>query len=290
MDLIEIYQSFKSEKDCHDYLINLRWPNGIECVYCKSEEVYRRSYGNGLKCRCCNKSFTVTVNTIFHATKLPLSKWFFVIAQILAAKKGISSLQLSRTVKVNKNTAWYMQMRIRSAMRSDVILRGIVEIDETYVGGALNNMSERQKDKRNPFRTGMVHKTPVLGMTERDSGLIILNVLKHADGKNIKPIIKKKVSSDSEIVTDGFGAYYGLGDHFKKHVKLNHEKKKRSEGTYNLSRIEGYFSMLKRAVIGQYHKLSNHHLQSYVDEIAFKKNYNNISAFDLLLTKACAVF
>ena len=149
MDLFKIYEEFKTERQCVDYLIGLRWPEGVACVYCASGKVYYRSYGNGLKCRCCNKSFTVTTGTIFHSTKLPLSKWFLAIAQILAAKKGLSSLQLSRTIKVNKNTAWYMQMRIRAAMKTDIILSGIVEIDETYVGGALRNMSEKQKDKKN---------------------------------------------------------------------------------------------------------------------------------------------
>lgn len=144
MNLFDVYKNFQNEKDCHNYLIDLRWPDGIKCVYCQGNQIYRRSYGNGLKCRSCNKSFTVTVRTIFHASKLPLSKWFLAIAQILAAKKGISSLQLSRTIDVNKNTAWYMQQGIRSAMKTDVILSGIVEVDETYIGGALGNMSQKK--------------------------------------------------------------------------------------------------------------------------------------------------
>ncbi len=144
MNLFDVYKNFQNEKDCHNYLIGLRWPDGIKCVYCQGNEIYRRSYGNGLKCRTCNKSFTVTVGTIFHASKLPLSKWFLAIAQILAAKKGISSLQLSRTIDVNKNTAWYMQQRIRTAMKTDVILSGIIEVDETYIGGALGNMTQKK--------------------------------------------------------------------------------------------------------------------------------------------------
>src|ERR1044072_2645205 len=144
MDLFSVYKSFQSEKDCHNYLIGLRWPDGVKCVYCTSEKIYRRSYGNWLKCRTCNKSFTVTVGTIFHGSKLPLVKWFLAIAQILAAKKGISSLQLARTIHVNRKTAWYMQYRIRTAMKSDVLLSGIVEVDETYIGGALGNMAEKK--------------------------------------------------------------------------------------------------------------------------------------------------
>lgn len=289
MDLITIYQTFKTEKDCHTYLINLRWQAGIECVYCKSNKVYRRTQGNGLKCRSCNSSFTVTTGTIFHSTKLPLIKWLMAISQILSAKKGISSLQLARTINVNKNTAWFMQKRLRQAMSSDIILKGIVEIDETYIGGELKNMHEQQKIKRNPHKCGMVHKTPVLGMIEQATKKVRLDVLSHANGQNIKPIVFTKVDKQSEVVTDGFGAYYGLDNYFQKHIKLNHEKKKRKEGIYHTSTIEGFFAIIKRAVIGQYHILTKKHLQSYMNEIAFKQNNGNINAFEMLLRRACAV-
>lgn len=288
MDLFEVYQTFKTEKDCHEYLIKLRWDGTIKCAYCTSDQVYRRSYGNGLKCRSCNKSFTVTTGTIFHASKLSLNKWFLAIAQILAAKKGISSLQLARTIHVNKNTAWYMQLRLRKAMKSDILLRGIVEIDETFVGGALGNMSKEKKKERNPYRSGMTHKRAVLGIIERTTGKISLDVLDHANGENIKPIVKKKVTPESEIVTDGFGGYSGLDKHFQKHVKMNHEKGKRKEGIYNLNSIEGFFTTIKRAVIGQYHKISAKHMQSYMDEISFKKNNEYKESFNLLLIKVCA--
>lgn len=289
MNLFDVYKTFRSEKDCHNYLIGLRWPEGIKCVYCQGDQIYRRSYGNGLKCRSCNNSFSVTVGTIFHASRLPLSKWFLAIAQILAAKKGISSLQLARTINVNKNTAWYMQQRIRLAMSSDVLLSGIVEVDETYIGGALGNMSRKKKLKRNPYKSGMIHKVPVLGMVERFSGSVNLKVINHADGLTIKPLLKQQISPESTLVTDGFGGYAGLDKHFNKHVKMNYEKGKRKEGIYNLSRINGFFTTIKRAVIGQYHRLTITHMQSYMDEIAFKKNTPTETAFNLLLSKACAV-
>jgi transposase-like protein len=290
MDLFEIYKTFDSEPDCQRYLASIRWPEKVECVYCRSKKVYCRSRCNGYKCPGCNKSFTVTTGTLFHSTKLPLLKWFLAIAQILAAKKGISSLQLSRTIAVNKNTAWFMQHRIRRAMKTDVLLRGLVEVDETYIGGALVNMHKNQKQKRNPYRSGMVHKIPVLGMIERATGKAVLHVIAHADGVHIKPILKRQVSQESELITDGFGGYAGLHKHFNKHVKMNHEKRQRSKGKYNLSRIEGFFTLIKRALIGQYHRLDRIHLQSYMDEITFKKNIAPAEAFNVLLNRMCAVF
>lgn len=290
MDLIKVSQRFKSENDCRKFLASIRWPDGVKCVYCLSTRVYARSCGSGFKCSACNCSFSVTTGTILHATKLPLFTWFVAIAQIVAAKKGISSLQLSRTLAVNKNTAWYMQFRIRQAIKSDVLLKGIVEADETYIGGALRNMPPKEQRKRNPFRSGMVHKVAVLGMVERESGKGLLKILKHNDGINIKPILKRHIDAESELVTDGFGGYYGLDKHFSKHIKMNHEKGKRKEGIYNLSRIEGFFTMIKRAVIGQYHRIDRKHLQSYMDEIAFKKNVPPEKAFLTVIQGLCAVF
>lgn len=290
MDLYKIYETFKTSSDCHDYLASIRWPLGVSCVYCQSKKVYSRHGSNGYKCSGCNKSFTVTTGTIIHSTKLPLLKWFLAIAQILSAKKGISSLQLARTIGVNRNTAWYMQHRIRKAMKTDILLKGIVEVDETYIGGALANMHKSKKQKRNPYRSGMVHKLPVLGMIERGSGKTILKVLPHADGINIKPILKEQIEPESELVTDGFGGYAGLHKHFSKHIKMNHEKRKRSQGEYNLARIEGFFTLIKRAVIGQYHRLGQTHLQSYMDEISFKQNTSTCNAFNTLLNRMCAVF
>lgn len=290
MNIHEIHTKFKSERDFHDYLIDIRWPDGVVCLHCEDKQVYRRNWEFGFKCRSCNHSFSVTAGTMFHSTKLPLSKWFLAISVILSAKKGISSLQLARTICVNKNTAWYMQKRIRESMKTDVLLEGIIETDETYIGGALGNMKPSEKKRRNPYKSGMGHKMPVLGMYERTSGKVRLDAIIHADGETIKPIMKAKISKQSEIVTDGFGGYFGLDKHFQKQTKMNHSKNIRKVGEYNLSHIEGFFSTIKRAIIGQYHALSEKHLQSYMDEIAFKKNNPFENSFELMLIKACARF
>lgn len=288
MHLLQVTQNFKTEKECHEYLINIRWKGKIQCVYCESDKVYKRSYGNGLKCRSCNKSFTVTTGTIFHSTKLPLLTWFMAITQILSAKKGISSLQLARVLKINKNTAWYMQSRLRKVMKTDIIMQGIVEVDETYIGGNLGNMHKKQKEQRNPYKSGMTHKVPILGMITRDTGKVHLEVLPHTNGENIKPILFSKIDSKSSVITDGFGGYSGIGKYFEEHIKMNHEKKIWNIENFSLSKIEGFFTLIKRAVFGQYHKISKKHIQSYMDEIAFKQNYSNENAWDALINRACA--
>lgn len=285
MNLYEIFTQFESEIEFHDYLIELRWPLGVECIFCESEKVNRRTTELRFKCDCCNKSFSTTANTIFHSTKLPLSKWFMAVSIISSAKKGVSSLQLAREIGVNKNTAWLMQMKLRQAMKEDTILSGIVQSDETYIGGALKNMSKKQKAKKNPYKSGMIHKVPVLGMMS-DSGKALLRVLDYANGVNIKPIIYKEIDKESTLVTDGFGAYAGADKHFEKHVILNHSKKIFTVDGLGTSQIEGFFSTIKRAVIGQYHKITSRYMQLYMDEINFKFNNKNLDLFDELLSRA----
>lgn len=284
MNLYQIQSQFSSEQDYHNHLADLRWSGEIKCTFCESSNIHNRKSSCRFKCKDCGKSFSSTSGTILHNTKLPLSKWFMAISIILNAKKGISSLQLSRTIGVNKNTAWFMQMRLRKAMKEDITLGGLIEVDETYVGGALGNMPEKIKRKKNPYKSGMVHKIAVLGIIER-GGKRVLKVIPHANGAIIKPILLDKVEKNSKVITDGFGGYYGLGNHFKYHIKLNHEKRQLKWGRYNLSSVEGFFSTIKRAVVGQYHKLSYQHLQSYMDEIDFKYNNSSEDMFDLLLTR-----
>ena len=156
----------------------------------------------------------------------------------------------------------------------DTLLKGVIEADESYIGGSLRHKHENEKVEKGYHRAGMEHKTPVLGMVERQ-GHIVVKVLNKAWGKEIKPLMKETIDKQSELVTDGFGGYKDLGDHFKQHVILNHARNIRRIGKYHTNTIEGFWSMLKRAIVGQYHKISPLHLQGYLDEISFKYNYRN---------------
>lgn len=145
------------------------------------------------------------------------------------------------------------------------------------------------KEERAYNQSGMEHKIPVLGMIER-KGKIIVKVLNKAWGQEIKPILKEKVARESELITDGFGGYKDLGKHFANHVILNHSKKIRKIGEYHTNTIEGFWSMLKRAIIGQYHKISTKHLQDYLNEMAFKYNYRNReNTFNTLLSNSLKI-
>jgi len=211
---------------------------------------------------------------------------------MLNAKKGLSALQLGRDIGVNRKTAWYLQMRIRKAMQEGDdggLFKGIVEIDETYIGGAQRNHSKQKRQLRKESGlnfTGMQHKQAVIGLLER-AGRIKLEVLEKAHGKTIKPIIEQTVSKEASLVTDGFGGYSGLDKTYKEHQVLNKEKEEYVRGEYHTNTLEGFWTLLKRGIYGQYHKVSTTHLQSYLNEFTFKYNHRaNKSNFDLLLNRS----
>ena len=285
MELIKITQKLNTQGKCMSYLEKNRWPGTPICPYCNSTKSSRKTQEFRHTCHNCKRSYSVLVGTLFESTKLPLTKWFLAIHLIINAKKGISSLQLARDLHVNKNTAWFLHKRIRQAMKDDdCVLSGIIEIDETYVGGSISNKNYFTKLKSGKYhKTGMEHMVPVLGMIQR-KGKIILKVLEKASGIEIKPYIKTKVTSGSTIITDGFGGYYGLNDHFENHIILNHSKYKRSINKYNTSTLEGFWTIVKRSFIGQYHKISKEHLQDYLNELAFKYNNRKTNMFNLLVT------
>ncbi len=293
MNMIDVFTRFPDQEACINHLEALRWSNKPQCPYCKSEQSTKRVGTQRHQCNSCNRSYSVLVGTIFEDTKLALPKWFLAIAIMLNAKKGLSSRQLSRDIGINRNTAWYLQMRIRKAMQEGDdkgLFNGIVEIDETYIGGAKANHSKKKRQARrdNGLQiTGMQDKQAVIGLLER-AGRIKLQVLEKAHGKTIKPIIEQTVSKEASLVTDGFGGYAGLNKQYKEHQVLNKDKEEYVRGKYHTNTIEGFWTLLKRGIYGQYHKVSVYHLQSYLDEFTFKYNHRgNKSNFDLLINR-CA--
>ena len=262
-----------TEEKCISYLEKVRWDNQPECPYCASVN----SSPKKLRYTClrCNSSYSVKVKTVFESSNLPLTKWFLVISLILSAKKGISSLQLSRDISVNKNTAWFLQTKIRKAMKTNELLSGLIEIDETYVGGLKKNRHHhKRQQKKDIVITGAYDMKPVLGMLER-SGKVITKVMTKAWGNEIIPIMTKIINPNRTVITDGFGGYYYVNEHFNEHHILNHTKHIYKKGDYHTNTIEGFWGILKRSIIGQFHRINNKYLQNYVDEVAFKYNHRN---------------
>ena len=291
MDILEVITKYPDQESCTSYLEGLKWQGEPQCPYCKSKQSTKRHGTQRYQCNTCNRSYSVLVGTIFEDTKLALPKWFLAITLILNAKKGLSSRQLGRDLGINRNTAWYLQMRIRKAMEEGNdkgLLKGIVEIDETYIGGAKTNHSKKKRQARRNSGlqiTGMQDKQAVIGLLER-AGRIKLQAVEKAQGKTIKPIIEQTVSKAASLVTDGFGGYAGLNKQYKEHQVLNKDKEEYVRGVFHTNTIEGFWTLLKRGIYGQYHKVSVRHLQKYLNEFTFKYNHRaEKSIFDLLVNK-----
>lgn len=271
MDLIYISKHLNTQRKCVRYLEEKRWKGIPTCPYCESQ----KSGPKGLRHNCldCTNSYSVTVGTVFENSNLPLMKWFMAISLILSAKKGISSMQLSRDIAVNKNTAWLMQMKIRNAMiggDSDQ-LGGIIEADETFIGG---KTKRKPGSQRKTHGGPQKHMKPVLGMIQRD-GRVITKIIEAPLREFVMPILKDHVTQSSTIVTDGSQAYFPAKKHFDKHMVMSHSTGIMKRGIYHTNTIEGYWSLLKRAIVGQYHKVTDGYLQNYLDELSFKHNHRH---------------
>lgn len=264
---------FHNDDAARAHLESVRWPDGPRCAHCKSADVTRmqgKSHRKGLfHCNDCELPFTVTVGTVMERSKIPLAKWVLGFHLMAASKKGISSHQLHRMLGITYKSAWFLSMRIREAMglapeTDDGPLGGKgkkVETDETYVGGKAKNV---HNGKPVPV------KHPVVALVERDGRLKARHV-PNVDAKNIREVMKG-VDRKSHLMSDDSLLYYHLGPTFAKHDAVNHSKDEYVRGEAHVNTAESFFAILKRGVYGNFHAVSEKHLQRYVNEASFKWN------------------
>lgn len=288
MNIIQIYKQFPTQQDCVNHLEIVRWNNEPTCPYCKSKKQTPMKKENRYHCNACNTSFSVMVGTIFENTKLDFQKWFLATSLVLNARKGISARQLARDIEVTKDTAWFMLMRLRKAMiEYGELLEGIIEADETYVGGKNKNRHSDKKTKGGQGRGGE-DKTPVIGILER-GGRVKAQKAKDVSGKTLKTFIKQNVKKDSKIMTDEWKSYNGLSLLYG-HSVVKHAMGEYVNGAIHTNTLEGFWSLLKRGVIGQYHYVTPEYLNKYIDEFCFRyNNRKNIDVFDLTIQKSLSV-
>jgi transposase-like protein len=273
MDLMKLFEQFGTEEKCRAMLEQLRWPNGVRCLRCGSDRVSRIRNRNQFVCDSCDYHFSVTVGTIFHDSHLPLPKWFAAVYLICEAKKGVSALQLKRTLKVAYKTAWYLCHRIREAVKDadTSLLSGICEVDETYVGGKAKNMHKDVRARKIQGR-GASGKAMVLGAIER-GGQVRLDSGLTASRETLRAFIAAKIADEAAgIMTDDCPAYEGCGDSNTVHQSVNHSAKEWVRGDVHTNTMEGVWSLFKRSIIGSYHQISVKHLDRYLDELEFRFN------------------
>jgi transposase-like protein len=271
-NLPELIEQFGSEDKCHAYLEELRWPDGVKCPRCDSDKISRIKARRQFDCDACRYQFSVRVGTLFHDSKLPLWKWFLAVYVMGESKKGVSANQLKRMLGVSYKTAWYLCHRIRAAMHDESapLLRGIVEADETYVGGKLRPGS--YKTGREAKQHRLDNKTVVLGAVER-GGRVRLRMAPDSSSESIKGFLADVVADDAEaIYTDAHRSYRGIEDEDTRHEWVDHSRDEWVRGQIHTNTVESVWSLFDRSVIGAYHNLSVKHLSAYLDEAAFRWN------------------
>jgi transposase-like protein len=268
---------FPSEVACDRYLVANRWPKGVHCPRCGSTNVYPLATMKfKWECPDCREGgayrFSHLVGTIFENTKINLRDWFKVIHLMLGAKKGISAMQIQRHMGFGSyKTAWYVCHRIRTALQDKEFrkLMGIVEVDETFIGGKGINKHRSKQGTRH--KQGQHLKTAIIGAVER-KGSVVTRVLGTLSAIDMQKFVRETVSTKvSLLATDEQVAYKGLGEY--PHQTVMHTAKQYVVGAVHTQTIEGFWSIFKRSIVGSYHKVSEKYLPLYIAECQFK--YNN---------------
>ena len=289
MDIIKIFEVFPTQESCIEYLEKLRWQGKPHCPYCKSGNFTPLKKENRYHCNICNTSYSVTVKTIFHKTHLPLQKWLLAVSLILNAKKGISARQLARHLKVHRNTAWRISMKIREAMYEPEqrnLLQGIVEMDETWIGGRPRKQNPYDKHKRGRG----TDKIPVVGLVERYGKVKAKPFNKrNITTKKLISLVRQTVDIKRSVLITDQAHHYWRMDKLMPHYDVNHQVWY-TDGWKHTNTIESFWALLKRGIVGQFHKVSRKHLYKYINELAYRfNNRDNKDVFTLTLIKGLGV-
>jgi transposase-like protein len=271
---------FHDEEAAYAFVEARIWPKGPVCPHCGGVERIGKMGGKSTrigayKCYDCRQPFTVKIGTIFEASHIPMHIWLQAIFLISSSKKGISSHQLQRTLGVTIKSAWFLSHRIREAMKQEGDIMGgngsPVEADETYVGGKQKN---KHASKRLKNAAGGLGKEMVFSLVDRKSGKVRSHHLPSVSADNLRPILKAQLNTaKTRLMTDGEGQYRILAPMFASHEAVNHSGGEYVRGDAHTNTVEGFFSILKRGIIGTFHHVSPQHLQRYCAEFDFR--YNN---------------
>jgi transposase-like protein len=288
--------AFTDEDKAREVIEASRWPNGATCPHCGLSETVSKLGGESMgpgwyHCRQCREKFTVRTGTLYERSHIPLHKWLLATHLLTSSKKGMSAHQLFRMLGFGSyRTAWFMAHRIREGMRplksEDAGPKGgegkIIEADETFVGGKEKNKHVGKRDKK---KIGGMGKEIAFALVERGGEVRSYHV-RSVGAETLRAILVQQISRKSSLMTDDAGQYRHMGKEFSRHEVINHGANEYVRGDAHTNTIEGYFSILKRGLVGTYHHVSEQHLKRYLGEFDFR--YNNRSALGITDGKRAA--
>ena len=292
MNLTKLHKQFSTQIQCISYLEKLRWGKKPVCAHCGSDKVYKRKGSIKWHCNNENKDYSVLYGTIFENTRLPLPKYFQVIFLMINAKQGISALQLSRDIGITYRTTWYACHRVRCCMiDNELRLEGIVQMDETYIGGKPRKSYSKDASSANLSqvinkRGRGTKKVPAVGIAEK-KGQVYVKIIEKLTSRNLLAMLKQVVKTDeSVLITDSFKSYKKFDKEIE-HITIK-QSEDEGEGLKTISTIHGFFSIIKGGIRGNYKSLSKKYLPFYLAEFSYKYNRRHLekNAFEEILKNA----